>query len=234
MAAAILLVSIVMGLTRSIFLLGVPAGLVYLLWNRKRWTVILLPVAAALGFVIAPSTVRERVVSVVRPHQGWDSNEHRAITRRVGWEMIRTHPLFGLGPEQVGRQFMKYVPADVPQPLPRGWYGHQHNIYLQYAAERGVPATLFLVWWMAVMIRDFRRALREPGLSADARFALHGAIAVIIAVLSEGLLEHNLGDSEVLTLFLSVVAAGYVAAARNDLEVASHASKERDAQQQIV
>ncbi len=235
LAAAVLLVSIVMGLTRSIFLLGLPAGLVYLLWNRKRWTVALLPAAALVGFAVAPFTVRERVVSVVRPHQGWDSNEHRALTRRVGWEMIRAHPFFGLGPEQVGRQFMAYVPADVPKPLPRGWYGHLHNIYLQYAAERGIPATLFLLWWMAVMIRDFRRALRDGELPADARFALHGAVAVILAVLAEGLLEHNLGDSEVLTLFLSVAAAGYVArASRDDLEVASEAAEGRKTEQQIV
>jgi O-antigen ligase len=209
-AAAVLLVSIVMGLTRSIFLLGVPAGLLYLLWNRRPWMATLLPAAAVLGFVVAPPAIRERVKSVVRPHEGVDSNEHRYITRRVGWEMIRAHPIFGLGPEQVGRQFLQYVPDDLPKPLPRGWYGHLHNIYLQYAAERGVPATIFMLWWMAVMIRDFRRALQNPALSDDARFVLHGAIAVIIAVLAEGLLEHNLGDSEVLTLFLSVVAAAYV------------------------
>ena len=61
------------------------------------------------------------------------------------------------------------------------------------------------------MLRDFRRALRDPRLAADGRCVLHGAIAVILAILAEGLLEHNLGDSEVLTLFLSVVASGYVA-----------------------
>jgi hypothetical protein len=40
---------------------------------------------------------------------------------------------------------------------------------------------------------------------------LHGAIAVILAILAEGFLEYNLGDSEVLTLFLAVVGFGYVA-----------------------
>ena len=34
---------------------------------------------------------------------------------------------------------------------------------------------------------------------------------MILAILAEGLLEYNLGDSEVLTLFLAVVAFGYVA-----------------------
>ena len=34
---------------------------------------------------------------------------------------------------------------------------------------------------------------------------------VTLAILAEGLFDYNLGDSEVLTLFLAVVACGYVA-----------------------
>ena len=39
---------------------------------------------------------------------------------------------------------------------------------------------------------------------------LHGAVAVIIATLVAGFFEVNLGDSEVLTVFLAVMACGYV------------------------
>ncbi len=35
-----------------------------------------------------------------------------------------------LGPEQAGPQFLQYVPPDVPKPLPKGWYGHLHNVHL--------------------------------------------------------------------------------------------------------
>ena len=49
----------------------------------------------------------------------------------------------------------------------------------------------------------------EPG--AEARFVLHGAIAVILAILAEGFFEYNLGDSEVLTMFLAVLGFGYIA-----------------------
>ena len=40
---------------------------------------------------------------------------------------------------------------------------------------------------------------------------LHGAIAVILAILAEGFLEYNLGTSAVLLLFLAVVSFGYIA-----------------------
>ena len=40
---------------------------------------------------------------------------------------------------------------------------------------------------------------------------LHGAIAFTIAILVEGLFEFNLGDSEVLMMFVSVLALAYAA-----------------------
>jgi putative inorganic carbon (HCO3(-)) transporter len=203
--------SIVLGLTRSIFLAGVPAGMVYLVWNWRRWVVLALIPLAVVVLLLSPSAVQNRVRSAIQPQTEMDtfSKEHRAITRRVGWEMIKGHPWFGVGPEQVGAQFESYLPPDIPQPLPRGWYGHLHNIYLQYAAERGIPAALFLFWFIGKMVWDFRRALKNPAVPAEIGYVLHGAIAVIVAILVEGFFEHNLGDSEVLTLFLAVAGCGY-------------------------
>ena len=81
-----------------------------------------------------------------------DSNQHRIVTWRTGLEMIRAHPWFGLGPEEVKLQFNSYVPADIPRPLPEGWYGHLHNIYLQYAAERGIPTMLLMLWMLGQIL----------------------------------------------------------------------------------
>lgn len=211
LCAALLAVSMVLGFTRSIFLLGFPIGLLYLLWFWHRWLVAAAPVVAVLGFLIAPTALRERVTSIIQPHGETDSNEHRTITRRTGVEMIRAHPLLGLGPEQVKYQFERWVPPDIPKPLPEGWYGHLHNIYLQYAAERGIPTMLFMMWMIAKILWDFLSTVPKTPPALEARFVLHGAIAVILAILAEGFLEYNLGDSEVLTLFLAVVGFGYIA-----------------------
>ncbi|MBZ5611150.1 MAG: O-antigen ligase family protein [Acidobacteriia bacterium] len=209
--AAILVVSMVLGYTRSIFLLGFPIGLLYLLWFWHKWLVAAAPVVALLAFLVAPVSLQERVKSIFQPHGETDSNLHRTITRETGVAMIRAHPWFGLGPEQVKAQFEQWVPSDIARPLPTGWYGHLHNIYLQYAAERGVPTMLVLMWMIAQILWDFGAALRSKLASTEARFVLHGAIAVILAILAEGFLEYNLGDSEVLTLFLAVVGFGYIA-----------------------
>jgi putative inorganic carbon (HCO3(-)) transporter len=220
--AAILALSMVLGFTRSIFLLGFPAGLLYLLWFWKKWLVAVVPVVAAAVVLLGPQALQDRVVSVFEPHGQLDSNEHRSILRDTGVLMISAHPWLGLGPEQVKYQFEQWVPAD-DRPLPVGFYGHLHNIYLQYAAERGIPVLLVLLWLIGKSIWDFGRALRRKPEAPDARFILHGSIAVIIAILAEGFAEYNLGDSEVLTLFLAVLAFGYIATA-SDRDVPASAS----------
>jgi putative inorganic carbon (HCO3(-)) transporter len=218
---AILAVSMVLGFTRSIFLLGFPAGLLYLLWFWKKWLVVAVPAIVLLALFLGPRALRERVTSVIQPSE-IDSNQHRSILRETGALMIRAHPWLGVGPEQIKYQFDQWVPADA-RPLPVGYYGHLHNIYLQYAAERGIPVLLAMLWLIAKAIWDFGRALRRKLAAPEARFILHGAIAVIIAILAEGFTEYNLGDSEVLTLFLAVLAFGYIATA-SDRDVPASAS----------
>ncbi len=191
--------------TRSIWL-GAGVGAVYLIWCWRKWMVLAAPLLLGLVILVSPGFVKERFLSIFKPHGETDSNTHRDVCRRVGWEMIKAHPLFGLGPEEVGEHFKEYIPVSVKQPLPEGFYGHLHNIYVQYAAERGLPALLFLLWMFGIMLRDFFGAVRRAG---EGTFLLYGAIAAVLSVLAAGFFEHNLGDSEVLMQFLAAVAIGY-------------------------
>ena len=94
--------------------------------------------------------------------------------------------------------------------MPEGNYQHLHNIYIDYAAECGVPAALWLLTAALLMpLLDFRRALAtlSPGRS-DRRFLLQAAIASIIGTMVAGIMEKNLGDTEVLTMFLAIMCLG--------------------------
>jgi len=191
--------------------IATAVGGVYLTWFWRRWVVLLVPVIIAAGFLFSPDVIRQRFTSIVHPGR-LDSNQFRLVTWRTGLRMIERHPWLGLGPEMPRILFDEYVPADIPRPLPEGSYIHLHNIYLHYAAERGIPVLLVFLWLMGKIIRDFWRGLRTlpPGRD-NRRFLLHGGIAVVIATLVDGLANVNLGDSEVLTMFLVVVACGYLA-----------------------
>ena len=214
LSAVLMSFAVLLGETRAIWLCTAGAGL-YLVWFWKRRLVLLVPVVVVLAFVVSPPAIRERFTSILQPREV-DSNRFRIVSWRTGIRMIEKHPLLGLGPEEVNRlvnpHFDDYIPADIPRPLPSGWYGHMHNIYIQYAAERGIPTMLVMMWMLIRILVDFWRGLRAlpPGLS-DRRFLLQGGIAVVLATMGEGVVEYNLGDTEVLTMFLVVVACGYLA-----------------------
>jgi len=210
LCGVLMALAILLGETRGIWI-AMAVAVLYLVWSWRPKLVFLVPALIVVGYFGAPAALKDRFTSIFKP-KGVDSNQFRVVTWRTGIEMIRRHPVLGLGPEAVKTQFDEYVPADIPRPLPAGWYGHLHNIYLHYAAERGIPTMLALIWMLLQILYDFRRGLRElpPGRS-DRRFLLHGGIAVVLATMAEGVVELNLGDSEVLTMFLVVVACGYLA-----------------------
>ncbi|WP_031498892.1 O-antigen ligase family protein [Bryobacter aggregatus] len=188
-------VAIVLGETRSIWLGSACSVAVLLSCWRPRW-LLALPVLIGLIYVVSPAAIRSRMDSIVRPHGELDSNSHREVTREVGLRMIAAHPLLGLGPEGPGQHFREYLPAErAAKPLPEGYYGHLHNLYLQYAAERGLPALLCFLIFVGINAREW---IARP--SALRYFAL----AALAGLAAEGLFEHNLGDSEVLTLFLGL------------------------------
>jgi putative inorganic carbon (HCO3(-)) transporter len=208
--AALAAFAILLSDTRGVWIATFAAA-IYLVWFWNRKLVLLLPVAAALAFLVSPQPIRQRFVSIVHPKEE-DSNTFRVIAWRAAIQMIEQHPVLGLGPDETKYHFLEYIPADVPRPLPSGFYQHVHNLYLQYAADRGIPTALVYVWMLIQIIVDFSRGLRAlpPGRS-NRRWLLHGGIAVVLAAMVEGVVEVNLNDTEVLTMFLVAVGCGYLA-----------------------
>jgi putative inorganic carbon (HCO3(-)) transporter len=194
-------VAILLGQTRSIWL-GVGCSAAVLLGFWRPWSMLALPVVGMLTYLVAPAPVQSRIESIVRPHGEVDSNQHRVVTREAGYRMIAAHPLLGLGPEGPGKYFREYLPEERrAKPLPDGYYGHLHNLYLQYAAERGVPALVCFLIFVGVNVRSWvrhRSVLR------------YFALASMAGLAASGLFEHNLGDSEVLTLFLALFGVAAV------------------------
>jgi putative inorganic carbon (HCO3(-)) transporter len=203
----VIAVSLVLGYTRSMWA-GTALAVAYLIWLRdKRW-LLLAPVPIALLLWINPAGVGGRIISIQKPAGDVDSNRFRAICRVTGMAMIKAHPWFGLGPQQIAPQFKNYIPAYVQRPLPPGAYIHLHNVYLQYAAERGIPALLAFLWWLGNMLHNLTHTRGRD-------WVVRGAIAVLIAVMAAGWYEHNLGDGEILTLFLGVMGCGHATIAND-------------------
>jgi O-antigen ligase len=215
---ALLGVALIAAETRSVWF-AAAAGGAYLLWMWKRWTVIAIPVVTAVVLLVNPFEIGNRVISAFKPHGELDSNAHREMCRRIGYEMIKAHPVFGIGPEEVAWQYLNYLPPGTKLPLPKGYYYHLHNIYIHYAAELGIPAMLAMVWMLLRPVYDFSRALRRAPPGSPYRWALHAGIAVAIGTLAGGYFEKNIGDSHVLLMFVAVIGCGYAAVSAMDAGV---------------
>jgi len=198
-AGVIIGLAFVLAYTKTMWV-GAAGGALWLLWWKNKWLAAPIPILAGVVLLFNPYHVLDR------------DQAHRAALREVGWEMIKAHPIVGVGPEQVGPQFLDYLPADIPRPVPTEWYyQHLHNIYFHFAAERGLPALAALLWFLGQSLFDFFRALRRLPDDSEARWILHGAIASVIAILVSGWGEVNVGHSQVLEMFLAVIACGYIA-----------------------
>lgn len=189
--------------TRSVWLALVAVCLYFLAVRRPR-ALLLVPPALAAGFYLAPHSIQQRAASINAA-----ANPARIVMWRTGLRMIAAHPWFGVGPQQVGPRFGEFQPDDVTE-LPPAYYGHLHNVYIHYAAERGIPAALIVLWLFAKIVFDLTRALRSPPRpDGDRRFLLHAGIAGTLAAAAVSCFDVSLGDSEVLGVYLGLVAIAY-------------------------
>jgi O-antigen ligase len=88
---------------------------------------------------------------------------------------------------------------------------HLHNVPLQIAAERGLPALAIWLWFIVSLSVALFRLFRSQTDNVPPAAAL----AAVAAMLAAGLFEYNFGDSEFLMLFLVLVTLPF-AAARDD------------------
>ncbi len=187
-------VALVVTLTRSAWI-GAAAAAGLLLVLRDRRLLALAPVAAVVFLAVAPPQVTDRLYSTFDLRD--PTNRDRLAMLTVGAGMIGDHPLTGIGPGLVEEVYADYRPANAVNAT----NPHLHNVPLQIAAERGLPALALWVWFVAAAARDLVRRLRDP----PSRTLAAGALAALAAMLAAGLFEYNFGDSEFLMLLLVLV-----------------------------
>lgn len=204
-AVPALLVALAVTLSRNAWV-GAVLGLAVLLMLRRPKLVIVLPVLVTAAMLVGP--VRDRAKSMFDPENV--TNRDRVSMLKSGVAMIRDHWLVGVGPNMVPKVYLeRYKRADAidPEDRPGSTRAHLHNVIVQLAAERGVPALVAWLWFVVVAARDLVRQTR----TGPARALAAGGLAAIVAMLAAGLFEHNFGDSEFLVLFLGLVTLPFAA-----------------------
>jgi len=195
-----LAIAIALTLSRNAWV-GVTTAVALLIAMKDFRLLVVLPVIALVVFAFAPVTVTARFASMFDLTD--DTTRDRVAMLREGQHMVRDHPLVGVGPDMVKERYAEYRDPLAVKPI----NPHLHNVPIQIAAERGLPA---LAAWLAFigvlgagLIREFNRG--------EHRVLAAAALAAVAATLTAGLFEYNFGDSEFLMLFLILATLPFAA-----------------------
>ncbi len=174
--------------------LAVAASITPFAIVRRAWkSLAALGVASVVGVACLPAPIREWVAS----QPSWlhvIAQPLRFEIWQAGLNMIRAHPVFGIGVNLFVHNYVQYrIPGDTLVAA----YGHNH--YLQMAAEIGLVGLAIFLWLLACTARVWHRLLHHP--QAWVRSVSLGMGCGIIAFLAIGLLESALYSSRTNLFF---------------------------------
>lgn len=185
------------GFAAGVFILGFLIG-------KRILVPAILVFALILSLAVSYSpSVRYRVKTVTSKGH----NLERIATWTTTVQMIRDHPVFGIGRGNYGKLCLKY----------RDGYNihwtaksHAHNSYLQVGVESGLLALfLFIVWIVVLMTFTVKAGMMAQGATERRMLFAMAGVHTTFAVSS--IFQHNLGDAEVAMtwLFLTAITIVY-------------------------
>jgi O-antigen ligase len=164
--------------------------------------VVILPILGAILLAAFPGAVSQRFESIFDRNDA--TRRDRIAMIKAGAGMVADHPLVGVGPNRVPLVYPAYRSADaVKETNP-----HLHNVPVQIAAERGLPALAVWIWFLVIASSDLITSFKAGSLRVLAAAGM-GAMA---AMLAAGMFEYNFGDSEFQMLFLVLITLPFAAA----------------------
>ena len=200
-ALAIHCAAVLLSLTRSLWVACLVVYGLHLAWRRSKrlWAI---PVLPAIVFLV-PGPIHQRVTESLRPD--YYSNAERVEMWRVGWRMIREHPVFGVGPGRVEELYTRYLRAGELVPA---YHGHLHDNAIQLAAQFGVVTLLAAAVFLAMVVRELVRSCRRAGSTGVvSRSGLLG----LAGFLTVGVVDYTYGHSLGLILAMFAVVGGGLA-----------------------
>ncbi len=157
-------------------------------------------------FLVGGDSLVERLESlpgeVGKEAQVTDGGIHRAALWRATWQLIKDHPVTGIGFAGYWVAIPGYDHASgrlMPQ--------QAHNDYLEFAASGGVIGIALAIWFMVMLIARVRRRL----LFANNTFSRVASLGALVGLLGVGL--HSFVDFGLHITINALVFTGLIAIA---------------------
>ncbi len=197
------------GFLAGLLLTAVRAGIIW---------VLVLALAVGAFLLWAPDYARQRVESTEQAATG-GSNRSDALDREAGgriqfWraslDVIAENPIVGVG---YGR-----LPGEIRERI--GQERPAHNLFLQTAAETGIPGLLLLLWLFVAGLRGASALLRVPGFPRSLGLAYQSAILVFMVsnVFGGRFFAFNMAGMISLLTALVFRAGALIAAGTNEAD----------------
>jgi O-antigen ligase len=217
-AAVVVGISLVFTYSRGVWVAVTLSSIliVVILWGRRGTIYSTISVVVLLLIILSNGSYGERLKSVFSQ----DANIERLTIYQIHLDVIRDHPVMGIGSgryrETMQPYYERYSP---PDEMPRV---HAHNNLIQVWLNAGLIGLAGFLWLNIAFLHGVwiyvrRRICKKP----HDRTILIAGFACVLAFLISGLSQYNLGDSEVsLTYwFIMGLAIGVMDGHRDHLEI---------------
>ncbi|MBU2502278.1 O-antigen ligase family protein [bacterium] len=210
LAALPVAVGLIQTMTRSAWLgLAAGSGLILLLRDRRWLAVYILGAVAVLVVVprLAERNADERLAGRLTPgYVAEGQNTSRRLEMwRAGWQIIRDHPVTGIG----DRDLTEVLPAYYGD-QDTVYFGHLHSNLVMLAVIWGIPGFLLAMgFFLVTLVRPWRLWVQLGGTGPPREpwrrgWAL-GAAGAAAGFFTAGLTEWYFGDAESMLLFLTIL-----------------------------
>jgi O-antigen ligase len=153
------LVALMLAGSRGAFL-ALTASLIFALWRSRRRIRIALAVILLVPILIAAPVSPAR--RLFRPnHSDEESTTRRLELWRAGLQMIKAHPLLGVGLGNFKPVSALYLDRDQQVP------GIAHNAFVEIAAEMGVVGLFFFLAMLIATYRSMEKLRRRSASSGS-------------------------------------------------------------------
>ena len=147
---------------------------------------------AVIPFIRIPEASFEYLGTLTNSRSVDSLLSFRAELLGYGWQLLRQHPLLG-----VGIQGFRY------HSLNAGLYNWPHNIFLEIACELGIPAALIVCVIFGSAIRESLRQMRDV-LSPYLTFSYVSAALLLVGIVNS-LNTGDINSDRSSWLFISLV-----------------------------
>ena len=193
--------------SRGALFLGAPASVLFLLavlftqehkLSRRGWLAV--GSAIGLGAALLVFVLAARGGDLFQ--EGTGTGFFRVAVWTSAVQMIRDHPLLGVGLDNFLYEYPKYI-------LPDAWrepnLSHPHNILLDFWVQLGIGGILLGVW---LLVAFFRRAWNSFKTTSDlyTRALMLGLMASMVDLLAHGLIDEAYFVMDLAYIFMLTLA----------------------------